>query len=396
MSRFGLNDSKYSTISRYVIVTGVALAIVWNVGVHLPEIAGTLAKAGAWVLAILNPLVAGGLAACLLWPLVARLDRQLAKVGPLSGADRTRHALAVVAVVLLAAGLVAVVVAVLLAFVTNGIRTVSPGNLSELAGYVRDSMAAAYRGIVRLATSLGATRGNVDEVIRAARGVFASGGSIGKTVTSGVDAVRTFASDTVFATIFCVYFLIDGSNLAAYWNRTLSELMGGRAYGHLYTFLMEARRTFAGYMRGQVIDALLMGVAVSVTLQVLGVPYALLIGIATGLGNLIPYVGPIVAYASCALSCLATGDLGRLVAAAIALAVIQFVDGQIVNPKILADSVEVHPIIVIVALIVGGKVGGLVGMFVAVPCAAMVKIYFERYVAWRAAQREAERPAEEE
>jgi predicted PurR-regulated permease PerM len=48
--------------------------------------------------------------------------------------------------------------------------------------------------------------------------------------------------------------------------------------------------------------------------------------------------------------------------------------------------VEVHPIVVIVALIVGGKVGGVLGMFVAVPCAALVKIYFERFVAWRAAR----------
>ncbi|MGN0076838.1 MAG: AI-2E family transporter [Parafannyhessea sp.] len=389
MSRFGLDDSKYSTISRYVIATGIVLAIVANVGVHLPEIAQGVGVAGAWVLAILNPLVAGGLVACLLWPLVTRFDRLLARVGPLSGADGARHALAVVAVVLLAAGTVAAVVAVLLAFVTNSIRTISPGNLNELVDYVGDSMSAAYDGVVRLATSAGASKADVDEVIGAVEGVFTSGGSLGQTVSSSVDAVRTFASDTVFATIFCVYFLIDGSNLAAYWDRTLRALMGERPYGHLRTFALDARHAFAGYMRGQVIDALLMGLAVSVTLEVLGVPYALLIGIATGLGNLIPYVGPIVAYASTLLACLVTGDLGKFVWAAIALAVIQFVDGQIVNPKILADSVEVHPIVVIVALIVGGKVGGLAGMFVAVPCAAMVKIYFERYVAWRAARREA-------
>lgn len=388
MSRFGLNDSKYSTISRYVIATGIALVLVAYVGVHLAEIAQGIGAGCAWVLAILNPLIAGGLVACLLWPLVTRFDRLFAKVRPLSGADRARHALAVVAVVLLTAGIVAAVVSVLLAFVTDSIRAVSPGNLSELVDYVGDSMSAAYDGVVRLATSLGGSRADVDEVVGSVVGVFTSGGgSIGKTVSSGVDAVKTFASDTVFATIFCVYFLIDGSNLAAYWDRTLRALMGGKAYGHLHTFAMDARRAFAGYMRGQVIDALLMGVAVSIALEVLGVPYALLIGIATGLGNLIPYVGPIVAYAATALACLVAGDLGRLVVAAIVLAVIQFVDGQIVNPKILADSVEVHPIVVIVALIVGGKIGGLVGMFVAVPCAAMVKIYFERYVAWRAARR---------
>ena len=90
-----------------------------------------------------------------------------------------------------------------------------------------------------------------------------------------------------------------------------------------------------------------------------------------------------MAYASTALSCLVAGDVRTFALAVVVLAVIQFVDGQIVNPKILADSVEVHPILVIVALVVGGKVGGVVGMFVAVPCAALAKIYFEKYVAWR-------------
>ncbi len=180
LSRFGLNDSKYSTISRYVIATGIALVLVAYVGVHLAEIAQGIGAGCAWVFAILNPLIVGGLVACLLWPLVTRFDRLFAKVRPLSGADRTRHALAVVAVVLLTAGIVAAIVSVLLAFVTDSIRAVSPGNLSELVGYVSDSMSAAYDGVVRLATSLGGSRADVDEVVGSVVGVFTSGGgSIG-------------------------------------------------------------------------------------------------------------------------------------------------------------------------------------------------------------------------
>ena len=66
MSRFGLDDKRYSTISRYVIATALVLAVVANVGVYLPKILTALAGAGAWLLAVVNPLVVGGLAACLL------------------------------------------------------------------------------------------------------------------------------------------------------------------------------------------------------------------------------------------------------------------------------------------------------------------------------------------
>ncbi len=387
MSRFGLDDKRYSTISRYVIATALVLAVVANVGVYLPQILSALAGAGAWVLAVVNPLVVGGLAACLLWPAVEKFDALLSRVRPLSSADRARHALSVVAVVLLAVAVLAVVVSVLLAFVTDSVRSVSLGNLAELADYVARSMSRAYDGIARAAATLGFSRAELEHAASAVAGVFGtSGASFGQTVTDGVGAVRDFVANGMLAVIFCVYFLIDAHNLATYWDRTLRSLMGTRAYGHLHAFALDVRRAFAGYMRGQFIDALLMGVAVTIALELVGVRYAVLIGLATGIGNLIPYVGPIVAYASTAVSCLVAGDVRTFALAVVVLAVIQFVDGQIVNPKILADSVEVHPILVIVALVVGGKVGGVVGMFVAVPCAALAKIYFEKYVAWRDAR----------
>ena len=140
---------------------------------------------------------------------------------------------------------------------------------------------------------------------------------------------------------------------------------------------------FTGYMRGQFIDAVLVGLMVGVSLTVVGVDFAPVIGIATGIGNLIPYIGPIVSYVLTVAVCVVNGDIGRLVVAAAVLLVIQFVDGQVINPKILSDSVEVHPILVLVALTAGGRLGGVLGMFIAVPCAALAKIYFEKFVAWR-------------
>lgn len=387
VSHFGLDNERYSTISRYVIATAIVLVLVVNVGIYLPQIGKALGTAGAWVLAIMNPLVIGGLAACLLWPAVTRVDSSLARVGILPRSDGARHALSVVIVVLVVAGLVTVIVSAILAFVTNSIRSISFGNLAELVGYVKSSMSLAFQGIEKAALSLGASQADVDAALGSLQHIFAtSGGNLGQTVTSSFDAVKDFLSNTVLATVICVYFLIDARNLADYWRRALDSMLGENAYGHLQTFADDVRRAFTGYMRGQFIDALLMGIAVTISLSVVDVPYAVLIGIATGIGNLIPYVGPIVAYAATALSCLIGADLTTFVVSVIVLAVIQFVDGQIVNPKILSDSVEVHPIVVIVALIVGGKVGGVLGMFVAVPCAALVKIYFERFVAWRAAR----------
>ncbi len=62
-----------------------------------------------------------------------------------------------------------------------------------------------------------------------------------------------------------------------------------------------------------------------------------------------------------------------------------FIDGNVINPRMLSSNVEVHPVLVIVALLAGGSVGGVVGMLIAVPVAALLKLQFEKYIEKRRA-----------
>jgi predicted PurR-regulated permease PerM len=74
---------------------------------------------------------------------------------------------------------------------------------------------------------------------------------------------------------------------------------------------------------------------------------------------------------------------GKLIAGAVALAVLLFVDGNIINPKLLSTNVMVHPLLVVAALIGGGAIGGIVGMLIAVPVAALIKVQLDRYLEFR-------------
>ena len=93
-----------------------------------------------------------------------------------------------------------------------------------------------------------------------------------------------------------------------------------------------------------------------------------------------PYVGPVVGFGSLIIVSLAEGSIAKLVIGAVILAAVMFIDGNVINPKMLSSNVEVHPVLVIVALLAGGKVGGVVGMLVAVPVAALLKLQFDKYV----------------
>ena len=155
------------------------------------------------------------------------------------------------------------------------------------------------------------------------------------------------------------------------------------------TMISDADRVFSGYIRGQAFDAFMIGVVVSMVFSIIGIQYAIVIGLLIGLGNLIPYMGPIVGYTSIAIVGIATGDYKSMIIAAIALLIIQAIDGNLIYPKLLSSSVNIHPMIVIISLTVGASIGGLVGMIVAVPSGALAKVWFERLISLKEKRNEA-------
>ena len=205
-------------------------------------------------------------------------------------------------------------------------------------------------------------------------------GKAGDFVTGLINAISGFFSGLVFGIIFSIYFMLDGDNIIDFWKRIYLILAGEKAMNVVTELGRDANRAFSGYIRGQFIDALLVGVLSSIALFIAGVPYAVVIGVLIGIGNMIPYVGPIVGYVAVAVICLIMGQIDKLIIGIIIVAVLMFVDGNIINPRLLSDNIDVHPLLVISALLAGGAVGGLVGMLIAVPAAAFVKLQLDKYL----------------
>jgi predicted PurR-regulated permease PerM len=133
---------------------------------------------------------------------------------------------------------------------------------------------------------------------------------------------------------------------------------------------------------------------ISLVLSITGVKFAIVIGICAGIGNLIPYFGPIVAYVGTTLVCLMNGDIKTLIASLIALFVIQALDGNIIGPKLLSRSIQIHPLIIIISIIFGSALGGFLGMLLAVPVGAYIKLVFVRFVDHRIEHKEEMKPAQ--
>ena len=115
------------------------------------------------------------------------------------------------------------------------------------------------------------------------------------------------------------------------------------------------------------------------------VKYAPLLGFFIGFFNMIPYIGAIIAVGISAIITLITGGVSQAIWMLIVTIILQQIDANIINPKIIGQSLKISPLLVIFAVTVGGAYFGILGMFLAVPVIAVVRIIVEDYIDYKIA-----------
>lgn len=129
------------------------------------------------------------------------------------------------------------------------------------------------------------------------------------------------------------------------------------------------------YLRGQFLVAAIIGSLATLALWWIGVDFFMVIGPVAGLANMIPYVGPIAGgLVAMIVSIMTTGGFDAIWSIVIAFALIQMLDNTLLQPLILARNVELHPMLILLAILIGGKLFGVVGLLLAVPFTAIVKV----------------------
>ncbi|SEN37085.1 Predicted PurR-regulated permease PerM [bacterium A37T11] len=144
--------------------------------------------------------------------------------------------------------------------------------------------------------------------------------------------------------------------------------------------LQETKSAIQSYIVGLLIEMLIVAVLNSGALMLLGVKYAILLGCIGAILNLIPYIGGIIAIALPVLISFITKDDGLTTPLLIVIAytVIQFVDNNILVPKVVSSKVSINALVSIIVVLLGGALWGVSGMFLAIPLVAVLKIIFDR------------------
>ena len=366
-------DPKYVKICTYALFTVLTLCVILMMLYHSQPFWKTM-----WNMftAMLKPVIIGGIICYLFLPLVHRIERFLSK-----NETKWRRPAAVAILYGAIALILLIIILGLFWFVKGSLDDLSKLDYKEIQEFLL-SMSEQFSDQIK----------QIEERLSAANLPFAKAGSL---LTKFVAGVTSFFSGLLFGVIFSIYFMLDGEHILTYWERAFRLIAGEQSKAAVKQFAMDADKAFSGYIRGQFLDAALVGVISTIALMIAGVPYAAVIGVMIGIGNLIPYFGPILGYGAVIIICLLMGQFDKLVIGLLIIIVIMFIDGNVINPRLLSDNVEVHPLLVVAALLGGGAIGGFVGMLVAVPTAALVKIQFDRYLDSKEKAAESSVPAEE-
>jgi predicted PurR-regulated permease PerM len=175
--------------------------------------------------------------------------------------------------------------------------------------------------------------------------------------------------DILLAPIVSYYFLLEFKQLGKY----ILAAAPVRYRDDLALLGKEIHQVWRNFLKGSVLLMVIVGVLTTLGLYLIGMDFPVLIGILVGITNIIPYFGALLSAVPALLLALVKSKWLALYVLGLLL-LIQLLEGNILSPRILGHSVGLHPLVIIFALLAGGRLGGLAGLLLAVPLAAMLKV----------------------
>lgn len=182
--------------------------------------------------------------------------------------------------------------------------------------------------------------------------------------------------DIVIGATAAFYFLMEKEKILAFWREASEVCFGQRFTKNVRRVFREIYSVFSGYLSGQILDAAIMAVLFSAAFSVVGLPYAVLLGIISGFSNMIPYFGAVMAFLLAVFTGLLSGTPLKALYASLLILLLQQVDSLFIVPRAVGRRVELHPVLVLLSLAVFGRLMGFWGLLFAVPLGALLKNFF--------------------
>lgn len=194
---------------------------------------------------------------------------------------------------------------------------------------------------------------------------------VGSTLMSFTDVFMNLILIPIYTFLFLLY--------RNHFIKFLCKLFEPEHHPKLRTILGQVKISVQSYILGLLIEMVVVSVLTAVGFMIIGLKYWILLGLITGILNLIPYIGIAIAgLISIVASLTGSADLSIILGVILVNIIVQLVDNNLLVPMIVSSKVQVNAMVSIVGIITGGAIGGFSGMFLAIPLIAILKVIFDR------------------
>lgn len=381
------SDWRYIRVCLYVIFTVGILYILYFILKNIDVIFGGTVSVIGSILSALTPLFIGLFLAYLLSPLVDFVDKRVMsrlfvniRKTTSKGKQRllsSRRTASIVTTYLLIILLVCVVI-YFFAFLIIG--QLAFNSLSGMVDSITNYFQQYADNFRDLAAKIPESSGIQDKLQESAASIATW---IGKhfSASAVIDFVSNIGGgilNMVLGLVISIYLIKDKDFFKGLWNKMTRAGLSEKNRIGLNGVLSDINQVLSRFLRGQLLDALIIAILSSVGLTMIGLDFAVFIGCFAGLANVIPYFGPLLGMVAAVIVGLLSGNFSQAILAVIVLLIIQQIDGNIIYPHVVGSSTGLHPVFILLAVMFAGHFWGIVGMLLAVPTAACIKLFLTR------------------
>jgi predicted PurR-regulated permease PerM len=377
-------DRKYLKYVIYAVLAATLIFISYSVVFNFGEFLSNINKIIKTVFSVISPLIIGIIIAYLLYPLTKIINKLL--VNRLKIKFKT-HLLSVILTYLVVIFVVIILIYSIYAMIGGQIsqnKTLSVmfasitayiNRYNELFDYINTRITQSGLSIDIKGYLAQAIKQVYSYLSFSANNIFKVSAGIGSGIING------------FIGLFISFYLLKDFDFFKnlYLNK-MGLLMKESKFKKLNKIGSEINEIIAKFLRGQMLDGLIVGLISSIGLSIIGMDFAFLIGFTAGIANVIPYVGPIIGCVPAIVIGLLSANPIVAVWGVLMLLAVQQLDSAVISPKIVGDSMGLHPIFVIMAITIGGTIWGILGMLLSVPVAGIIKLFLNKFFAKRQEQ----------
>ncbi|HET9394301.1 MAG TPA: AI-2E family transporter [Candidatus Rubrimentiphilum sp.] len=196
------------------------------------------------------------------------------------------------------------------------------------------------------------------------------GGGAAAGAVTVILGTAAFLGSLIAIPVLAAYLLFDSEIIKRFFMGFVPERRREATLG----LLAELEEVLGGFIRGQLLVGATIGIIIAAGLMIFRVPYAILIGAGAGALDLIPYIGPVIAFIPALIIGFSAGGTGMAVKVAVVFLIANQLEGHVIAPNIVSRTIKLSPSAIVVAVLIGGELYGVPGMFIAVPIAGIIRV----------------------